>query len=306
MTPRPNPLTPADEAALRAAIEQEGLTQWTGDIVAVAEHCVKLKAVDPASSTAFSRSGVLPSVPPGFAWPTEEPYEDEPPTPLAFVAQVDLAEVADADANGLLPPAGLLYFFHPNGEAAYGDVLRVPVLYFPDATPADTVAYDMANLAGAVEYEEAWGVPPYEFESPAAFEPRGRGMVPRHLHVELGIRGVELEYEESDLIVDRVNALDDAFGPDAGLTLLGPDDDFDCDLRASAAELVMGERESVQGGRIEYDGVRPEVQRERHQWRVLLDVGSTDSTGCPMYFLIRDDALAAGDFSNVIGASVQW
>jgi uncharacterized protein YwqG len=131
-------------------------------------------------------------------------------------------------------------------------------------------------------------------------------MVPCHLHTELEIRGVELADEEADLIFDRVRALDDAFGPDAGTTLLGPDDDFDCDLRASAAELVMSDRGSVQGGRIEYDDVRPEVRRERDAWRVLFDVGATDSTGCPMYFLIRDDALAAGDFSNVVGASVQW
>ncbi|MFJ2745796.1 DUF1963 domain-containing protein [Streptomyces sp. NPDC087440] len=313
MTPRPNPLIPADEAALRAAIEQEGLAEWADDIVAVAEHGIQLKAVDAAASSAFSRSGVLPSVPPGFTWPTLEPYEDEHPFPLALVAQVDLAELAAQDVNNLLPPTGLLYFFHPNGEDAYGDVLQVAVRHFPDATPADTAPYDMALLPGAADYQEEWHEPPYAFQRPVAYEPAGRGKVPRHLHLELGIQGRELDDEDVYRVYDATRALDDAFGPSGEVSMLGPDDDFDIDLKASAAALDTGEGEVSRSdgvlrlnGAREYRDASGAARAVRDEWRVLLDMGATDATGCPMYFLIRDDALAAGDFSNVVGASVQW
>jgi hypothetical protein len=59
----------------------------------------------PAEGAVFSKLGGEPDMPPDLAWPTDAQG------PLAFVAQLDLAEVAAASGPEWLPKAGALYFF---------------------------------------------------------------------------------------------------------------------------------------------------------------------------------------------------
>lgn len=75
-----------------------------------------------------SKIGGLPDLPPGQAWPEVEISLPAPGPPgssapnlvpamrqeriaLGFIAQFNLVEVAPYDVEGLLPPAGMLYFF---------------------------------------------------------------------------------------------------------------------------------------------------------------------------------------------------
>jgi hypothetical protein len=86
-----------------------------------------------------SRLGGRPDLPAGTAWPVAVREKDSVrhELPLAFVAQLALAEVKPFDAEGLLPAAGLLSFFFLDAlrvnaavgwaadEATRGDRVRV-------------------------------------------------------------------------------------------------------------------------------------------------------------------------------------
>jgi uncharacterized protein YwqG len=53
-----------------------------------------------------SKFGGLPDLPPSLEWPSVED------TPLAFIAQISLTDVASYDIEGVLPTSGTLYFFY--------------------------------------------------------------------------------------------------------------------------------------------------------------------------------------------------
>lgn len=59
--------------------------------------------------------GGLPSFPPGVAWPL-----DDVGNPLAFVAQLNMAEVKPFDKEELLPASGFLYFFYEADQMMSG------------------------------------------------------------------------------------------------------------------------------------------------------------------------------------------
>jgi uncharacterized protein YwqG len=68
-----------------------------------------------------SKLGGLPDLPPGVAWPHREDK------PLEFLAQINLADVADFDREKLLPSSGLLSFFLDTRRFGAN---RATVLYF--------------------------------------------------------------------------------------------------------------------------------------------------------------------------------
>jgi uncharacterized protein YwqG len=78
------------------------------------------------------RIGGLPDLPQGVEWPrlstdARSAVEPGPPpgTPLSFLLQVNLAEVAFADLEQLLPRSGILYFFFYLDEVGIRDVAAV-------------------------------------------------------------------------------------------------------------------------------------------------------------------------------------
>jgi uncharacterized protein YwqG len=89
-----------------------------------------------------SRIGGLPDLPEDAAWPvypgpqqSDAAWEGLKGEPLAFLLQVNLAEVAPFDLEGVLPTSGMLHFFYLDAMSrfglypAYGEVIRV--LYSP-------------------------------------------------------------------------------------------------------------------------------------------------------------------------------
>lgn len=83
-----------------------------------------------------TRFGGVPDVPAGFVWPVYE-YEGEE-TPLAFLAQIDCADLAAYDAENLLPKTGLLSFFYDYENQPWGfeegDADGARVYWFEDAS----------------------------------------------------------------------------------------------------------------------------------------------------------------------------
>lgn len=74
-----------------------------------------------------SRYGGQPDVPADFIWPryTGKDYEGlVAERPLSFMAQINLAEAAEFDKDGLLPKKGLLSFFYELQTEAWGLILK--------------------------------------------------------------------------------------------------------------------------------------------------------------------------------------
>ncbi|MFI9329411.1 DUF1963 domain-containing protein [Kitasatospora sp. NPDC052868] len=275
---RPNPVTADGERMLRRLIGEAGLAPWQAELTGVAEHGIALgpRPAGFEGPEPFSRCGGVPDVPPGFAWPSTGADPDAPAD--CFVAQIDLAEVRGEDANGLLPPRGLLYFFFL-GDEGFGGRDPVHVLYFPDHSAADTAPHPVASDPLFADPDAGWGAPPWEFTGPPApLYAAGKAMVAQvgRFHDD---PLVELPQEAADRLaaLDRA-ALDTAPQHRAYMVLLGPDRETD--------QYVV-----APGGR------GPE--------RILLDAGRPDFTGCPLYYVIRDEDLAAADFSRVEAVTVQ-
>lgn len=71
-----------------------------------------------------SKFGGNPDLPEGFQWKyfTTGTFDDEEerPRPLAFLAQINCAEVSAYDREGLLPEKGMLYFFYELASQRWG------------------------------------------------------------------------------------------------------------------------------------------------------------------------------------------
>lgn len=128
---------------VRAILDEAKLGHRAVDILSLARPMIhftlRTAKAPPRVSTRF---GGEPDLPQDFAWPHDAA------TPLAFVAQFDLASLAALDLERRLPDVGLLSVFahlDVNGDH-YAE--RGRVLYFPDATalvrtkPAHTARQD--------------------------------------------------------------------------------------------------------------------------------------------------------------------
>lgn len=82
------------------------------------------------SSVGGTRAGGMPDLPDGVEWPQTEETDE----PMPFVLQVNLADVAPFDVEGVLPKAGLLSIFFYTEDEDSGEEGRI--LYFPDPLPA--------------------------------------------------------------------------------------------------------------------------------------------------------------------------
>lgn len=74
-----------------------------------------------------SRIGGLPDLPEGAQWPVypgppkpDAAWEAFKGEPLAFLVQVNLAEIAPFDVAGLLPASGMLHFFYLEANSRFG------------------------------------------------------------------------------------------------------------------------------------------------------------------------------------------
>lgn len=144
----------------------------------------------PLSATA-SRIGGKPAVPKDFEWPryAEPLYQDEsaikafvkkiagikdspqfcPPVPLAFIAQINLKDVANLDEENRLPKSGILSFFYELESQPWGmymtDRGSARVFYFPDeaaltvAEPPEDLSTDWQSQEFALRFESRISLP---------------------------------------------------------------------------------------------------------------------------------------------------
>ena len=144
----------------------------------------------PLPATA-SRIGGKPAVPKDFEWPryAEPLYQDEssikafvkkiagikdspqfaPPVPLAFIAQINLKDVAELDEENRLPKSGILSFFYELESQPWGmymtDRGAARVFYFPDeaaltvAEPPEDLSTDWQSQEFALRFESRISLP---------------------------------------------------------------------------------------------------------------------------------------------------
>jgi uncharacterized protein YwqG len=106
---------------LHARLTAAGLGRVASDIVRLSTPSIRMDCRRVADETALpvgsSQLGGRPALRSGQGWP------DWQGLPMAFVAQVNLADVAAHDEEGHLPHSGLLSFFCAIDDTAAGVVL---------------------------------------------------------------------------------------------------------------------------------------------------------------------------------------
>ncbi len=116
---------------IRAQIHAFDLDDYADPILKSVKNAIHIRreqVEDEAIPIGASKLGGSPDVPPDFTWYT---YQD---TPLTFIGQFRLSEVAPHDVDHLLPERGMLYFFYEGNSFPYeGDVSNATrVLYLPE------------------------------------------------------------------------------------------------------------------------------------------------------------------------------
>lgn len=241
-----------------------------------------------------SRLGGLPEAPADFVWPTLADGE-----PLVFVAQIDLAELREAGLPGAeaLPARGSLAFFHglesAPGETHLGNAGRV--LFFDGTAPLKAVkapahpafsALPRMALTLDLQTEE---LPPLE----SVFYPlmlADSGTAEGDLYAAAAARfgdfvaayGQQGVRDEDERPVHRVLGYADPLQADV----------YQCS-EGNAGKLPFERWTAV------------ETLRAASRFRLLLQVDSDPEAGLlfgdggVLYFMIRDDDLAARRFDRV-------
>lgn len=145
-------LSPENEARLRAAIADAGLTSFADLIIARSMECAALGTTTPDdySQVGNSRSGGVPDLPEGEEWPRSDDGQLYP-----FLMQINLAEVPRFVGN-LLPERGILYAF------AGGDFDDMVVRY-SDVDPSQLRHAELSE-------EEELTIPEYDSLKPYRME----------------------------------------------------------------------------------------------------------------------------------------
>jgi uncharacterized protein YwqG len=235
-----------------------------------------------------TRMGGVPDLPPGVDWPRN----DE--TPLAFIAQVSLADVTELDRERVLPSNGWLCFFYDSANQPWG------------YDPAYKSGWRMLHFdAPADSLRRA--TPPAFGGGQTAFEP-----------CEVTAEAEDTLPDTSALITEGVlehmsddfhayfEFVDEYAGSDAGCRhrLLGNPDVIQGEMRRSCQFASNG---LYCGDPSVYDDPRADVlARGAGEWILLLQVDSDE--GGPgwmwgdcgrLYCWIRKQDLAQRDFDHV-------
>ncbi len=227
----------------------------------------------PAASAGWSQVGGRPTLPDDMAWPMG--CEG----PMAFLAQLDLAEIPGAPVVlPALPTKGCLYFFYDpdlppdaldRGEGPGWQVIHLaqrptaPPRDMPDALPND-----FRSAAAAVGFRAIRTVPSFE---------------------RIGVDWSRL----ADDNFDRFDELrDGAYGEHAFHQIGGYPANIQDDTMEEECQRVA-------------ESLRQRSGLDPAGWRLLLQVGSDEALGMMwgdggnIYFWIHEDDLAQGDFSRV-------
>lgn len=257
----------------------------------------------------ISRFGGQPDVPADFVWPryTGEDYQGVvAERPLSFMAQINLAEAAAFDKDGLLPKSGLLSFFYEMTTEKWGfdptDKGCSRVYYFAD-TAALTPSPFPDDLDG-------------EFRLPEfALEMRAAAALPEcydFMKSPLTQAIPEQFPEAADFDWDAYEELRAGYGcapPEDGWsetskllgwpnTIQGPME-YECE--AVSRGVYSGVPQEIA------DELRAEIEQASLDWILLFQMGTVEHGDFELmfgdvghiYYWIKKQDLAAGNFDKV-------
>ena len=268
----------ADAASMVSALSKnEIVMDVDSDSIAIAPHASKL--------------GGNPFLPVDFTWPV---FADGTVTrPLSFLCQINLAEVAEYDRDGLLPGKGMLYFFYECEAFRWGfdpkDKGSAQVFYFENTA-------GFQPLSWPEEIPEEYVVP----EMAVRFTPRPS--YPNYEELDLH-SSTDCQWEEYDAILEKMGVDLDA----ETHKLLGYADIIQSEMLTECERvtrgLYCGNPESYQA--VSRDA-EESIAESAKDWILLLQLTTLETDDwqwmwgdCGMlYFYIKKQDLAAKRFEN--------
>ena len=268
---------------LRQQFDAAGLGPHTSTLLALRRPGVRLisrPSTEAGLELGRSRLGGRADLPAGFEWPI---FQD---APLAFVAQIDLAQVHPFDVEGVLPSRGLLSFFY-------------------DADELGVWGFDPADRGGWAVVGTPPGVPLERRDHPA-----GVGEYSRFPAAALSLQTEVRWAPEDSFDIEQVLPTreqrhayaavtgqdEDAAEPDEPQhRLLGHPDPIQGDMQTECQLVTHG---LYCGDPAAYTGARAEaLVPGSGDWRLLLQIDSDDAAGMMwgdvgrLYYWIRHDRL---------------
>lgn len=297
---------PVDDALPGALIRRFGLADHTDKLEALLRLGIWLRRrpVNEAElPVGRSKFGGHPDLPPGLEWPERRGER------LAFLAQINLAELADLNHCGDLPDAGMLYFFW--------DADACPGVYSSDSRDAGAVLFYEQNQ-GLIRAERPSDLVPNLLFPAAGVDGAAGWLLPGALRWSGELdhweelddwddedeEDDEDDEDDADAPAGEVGERYDAMLDELNATLFG---DRDSAVPLPPQHVLLGHPASDQ------DDLAPacvELSREpsaEEEWRLLLQVDSDASgtrwmfgDGGRVCFMIREADLAAQRFDRVV------
>jgi uncharacterized protein YwqG len=272
---------------IQMKLNQNGLERVSGQIMANVRNAILLKTITtPEDQLASGRTkiGGRPDLPQGFQWPV---FDDNH---LAFIAQLNLEEIAPYDTEHLLPGTGILYFFYDANQEIWGfdpgDSGGWKVIYF-DGDPntlqrmdfPESIPEDARFQACRIEIKNEPSLPAWE---------------------SVYIEELNLSEEESDAY-SEITGVD--YDTDFNHKLLGHpcqiQDDMQLECQLVSNGLYCGDSSGYEDPR------RAVLEKSVKDWRLLLEIDSDERAGMMwgdtgrLYFWIKDADLKKRQFDKV-------
>lgn len=231
-----------------------------------------------------SRIGGLPDLADKFPWPTRNGRA------MAFLAQIDLAELHAAQGPDWLPDRGLLFFFYDEEEGSWG--------FSPDDRGSWAVIHDPAAMSSTAESGHPQPTRSALFpEQPITMRAHLSLPTPERLAIDMQ------HLDDADL--DAIDTLLRASEGDLPLHQIGgwphpiQSDGMELECQLASNGIDCGDPEGYRSDRAK--ALAPGAS----EWRLLLQLDSDDASDMmwgdsgTLYFWIREADARAGDFSNV-------
>ena len=276
-----------DASQAAAALVTADLTTQASALFAILRNSIRLKtqAVDEAAlSVGASKLGGLPDMPDGTAWPQWKGM------PMAFLAQIRLADAHPYDSEGLLPATGMLSFFYDATQQTFG------------GDPADRGGWSVQFVpAGAVLQRQS---APSALPATARFHAcaitfSSELTAPQELTTDApDLTWSDADQTKYESFLEQFTSAEDRAQPHD--RLLGHPDTIQDDMRGQCALVTNGIN-------VETDGDNPRaaaLMKDAVNWRLLLQVDSDPNAGMKwassgmVYYWIEADALKAGQFDK--------
>lgn len=277
------------------------MTNFKKELEKAAKNSVRLHIggeFEGESEIGCTKFGGRPDVPEGFVWERFEGENCEGEVknrPLTFFAQFDLEEISKYDTEGLLPKTGVLSFFYEYDSQPWGydpkDKGCARVYLFPEKSALHRAEFPE-------EFEEDFRLPEFKIsmECEKSYPDYEELLIQRDPRTS--------PYEDFEEAAEKLGIEE----PDERSKLLGWADTIqgsmprECELVSRGYYLGSG-----------WDDIKPQDRQEAEQWGsrdwlLLLQLDSVFDTddfeltfgdGGRIYFYIRREDLAAGNFDNV-------